>query len=124
MPQVLGILEEPEQDVPDVMRDLLAAHVPLDAIHVFSCPDAGSETNAICHGLRERIKRLLEAEAYEPGHLDAIDGHLRAGHALVCVESVREGGWECISGVLQRSGAVDIMLNGRYSWLPIDSGDT
>lgn len=34
---VYGIVDHPEREVPAVTADLLAAHTPLDGIHIYCC---------------------------------------------------------------------------------------
>lgn len=47
---VYGIVDDPERDVPAVVGELLAAHLPLDGIHVYCCSDRHGGHDLVHYG--------------------------------------------------------------------------
>lgn len=111
---VYGIIDDPEQDFPAIADELLAAGVPLDAVHLYrSCGDpvtAGSHTGG--HGLLARMHRRIQSV---DGHLHEVATELAQGHALIGV-AIEDARKDEIAETLRQHRGRDVVYYGRYTW--------
>lgn len=114
---VYGIVDDPPLDVPAVTAELLAAHIPLDGIHIYCCTEGleALDPSGFRGGLLARIRRVVQSVAYDDDHLKIIESELEAGHALigVAVDSARK---RDVAGILRRQGGHDIIHYGSFTW--------
>jgi len=114
---VYGIVDDPEADIPAATADLLAAHLPLDGIHIYCCSEGidALDLTGTRHGLRARINRLVQSVGYEDGHLKRIESELEAGHALIGI-AVDDDRKHDVADILHRHGGHDVVHYGDYTW--------
>lgn len=114
---VYGIVDNPDHDVPAVVGDLLAAHLPLDGIHVYCCREGidALDPSGTKHGLRARITRMVQSVTYDDDHLEVIESHLEAGHALIGV-AADDSNQDSVATILRRHGGHDLVHYGKLTW--------
>lgn len=119
---VYGIVDDPARDVPAVTADLLAAHIPLDGIHVYCCTEGvdALDPTGTRHGLRARIVRLVQSIVYTHEYRTVVESALEAGHALVGVAVDDEHAAD-VAAILGNHGGHDMVYYGNLAWRRLGS---
>ena len=113
---VYGIVDDPVNDVPAIMGELLALDVPTEAIHVYCCQHGVDELapSGGGYGIRARIQRIVQSIGYEGEHLRRVERELNDGHAVIGV-SVDDDAKGPVAAAMRKHGAHDLHYYRRFT---------
>lgn len=85
---VVGIVDDPAGDLPELVEDLLGAGVPTTDIHLYAGHEGAValDPTGARHGRLGRIRRALQALVYD-GELQHAQRELDAGHAVIGIDA-------------------------------------
>lgn len=113
--RIYGIVDDPSNDVPKLIADLMELDVELDSVQVYR-GRRGIEELSPDHdeGFLTRIARTVKRIGYEGQILDLVESELKAGHALVAV-AVDEGDYGPVIEAMKTHGAHDMHRYGKLT---------
>ena len=114
--RVYGIVDDPPNDVPKLMSDLMQLDVGLDSVQVYRGHSGIEELSpgSAGQGLLHRIARTVQRIGYEGRYLDLVETELKAGHALVAV-AVDEEDHVSVIKAMKAHGAHDMHRFGKFT---------
>ena len=112
--RIYGIVDDPSNDVPKLMGDLMDLDVNLDSVQVYRGRRGMEELSPTDEGFLTRIARTVQRIGYEGRILDRVETELKAGHALVAVEVDEEHHSKVIKA-MKAHGAHDMHRYGRFT---------
>ena len=112
--RIYGIVDDPSNDVPKLVGDLMDLDVDLDSVQVYRGRRGLEELSPDDQGFLTRIARTVQRIGYEGRILDRVETELKAGHALVAVAADEEHHSKVIEA-MKAHGAHDMHRYGRFT---------
>lgn len=114
--EVYGVVDNPAEDVPELMSKLTALGVDCESVQVYQ-GQAGLEQLKPGYdggGLMQRIKRTIQSIGEEGSYFDVLERELTAGHALVSLAVDDESRAKVIDA-MKAVGAHDMQRKGKLT---------